>query len=130
MRAKNRRHIEASQGVTKVIIIASTPSFNRSSRGPFLGQDLFEEPSETAADIIDRQFLSLIDDIVPAFFEHNPTRFLKASCIPVRGTNHSLITFKLDTVVLDAEIRAAFRARGFELSDGDNVIASQFRSPS
>jgi hypothetical protein len=89
----------------------------------------FEDPSETIAETIDSNLLSGIDDLVAVLFENNPTRFLKASDIPVNGTNHSLFAFEIDAVMLDIEVGAALRASGFELSDGDDAVASHFRSP-
>jgi hypothetical protein len=89
----------------------------------------FEDPSETIAETIDSNLLSGIDDLVAVPFENDPTRFLKASHIPVNGTNHSLFAFEIDAVMLDTEVRAALGASGFELSDGDDAVASHFRSP-
>jgi hypothetical protein len=37
--------------------------------------------------------------------------------------------FEIDAVMLDIEVGAALRASGFELSDGDDAVASHFRSP-
>jgi hypothetical protein len=90
--------------------------------------DLFEGLPETIAETIDSSFLSVVNDLVTVLFENNATRFLEASYIPVNGANHSLVTFEIDAIMLDAELRSALRARGFELPSGDDVVASHFRS--
>jgi len=88
-------------------------------------QDLSEGLPETIAETIDSNFLSVVNDLVTVLFENYATRFLKASYIPVNGANHSL---EINAIILDAELRSALRARGFELQSGDDVVASHLRS--
>jgi hypothetical protein len=81
--------------------------------------NLLEEFPDVFSDAVDSKFLALIDDIVTALFKSNPSRFLKTSLVPVNGADHSLVTFEINTIMLDAEVRAALRARGFEIFGGD-----------
>ncbi len=62
------------------------------------------------------------------FEEDTSTHFLKASHVPVDGTEHALVSSKIDAVMLNAEARAAQRARGPELSRRDIVVGHSLES--
>ena len=62
------------------------------------------------------------------FEEDTSTHFLKASHVPVGGTEHALVSFKIDAVMLNAEARVAQRARGPELSRRDIVVGHSLES--
>lgn len=57
--------------------------------------------------------LVALDDVVSSLFENNAEHVLKGTCVPSPGTNHPILIFKIDSVLLEAKVRAAMMARGF-----------------
>ena len=85
-----------------------------------MGNSLLETlPEKIASDVP-----SLVDDIIAVLFKSNPARFIKAHCVPVAGTEQSLVTFEFDAlafgVAFEAEYHAALRANGAELPRGND----------
>jgi hypothetical protein len=76
---------------------------------------------EVAAKSIAGKLLGVIHDLIPSLLQEAGADFIKASYVPVNGTKDILIAFEVDPVVFDTQLRAALRARGFDLPNRNGV---------
>lgn len=69
-----------------------------------------------------RQALSVLYDLIPLLLIETTADVLQASYIPVDGTDTTVVAFKFDPVMFDAQLRAALRAKGFAMPDRSVLI--------
>lgn len=74
-----------------------------------------------AAQGIADKLLGVFYDFAPILLKDGGADFIKASYALVDGTKDILITLEISPVVFDLQVRAALRARGFDLPSGNSV---------
>jgi hypothetical protein len=76
---------------------------------------------EAAAQGIADALLGVLYDLVPILLKDAGADFIKITDTTVDGARHILVTLETSPVVFDLQLRAALRARGFDLPSGDSV---------
>jgi len=71
---------------------------------------------------LSRQLLGVIDDLLSVLIKDLGADFIKTSYVPVNGAKNSLIAFQADPIMFDQQLRAALRAKGFNIPDMGNFV--------
>jgi hypothetical protein len=71
---------------------------------------------------LSRHLLGVIDDLLSVLIKDLSADFIKASYVPMNGAENSLIAFQADPVMFDHQLRAALRAKGFNIPDIGNIV--------
>jgi hypothetical protein len=70
---------------------------------------------------LSHQLLGVIDDLLSVLIKDLSPDFIKVSYVPMDRAKHSLIAFETDSVMFDHQLRAALRAKGFNIPDRDDA---------
>lgn len=70
---------------------------------------------ESVLDCLSNKLLGVIDDVLYVLVKDLSTDFIKATYVPMNGTQRSLITFQVDAIMFDQQLRAALREKGLNI---------------